>query len=67
MNPKRLIIAIVIVFIAIFATDFLIHGVWLKSDYAASASLWRPESEMQKLMGWLRLGQLLAAVTATVL
>ena len=67
MNIKRLIIAIVVVFIAIFATDFLIHGVWLKSDYAASASLWRPEAEMQKLMGWLMLGQLLAAVTATVL
>ena len=67
MNVKRLLIAIVVVFIAIFVTDFLIHGVWLKSDYAASASLWRPEAEMQKFLGWLMLGQLLAAVTATVL
>ena len=67
MNIKRLFIAIVVVFVAIFATDFLIHGVWLKSDYAASASLWRPEAEMQKFLGWLMLGQLLAAVTATVL
>ena len=67
MNPERLIVAIIIVFIGIFATDFLIHGVWLKNDYAASASLWRPEAEMQKFMGWLMLGQLLAAITSTTL
>ena len=67
MNTKRLLPAIVVVFVGIFATDFLIHGVWLKSDYAATASLWRPEAEMQKFMGWLMLGQLLAAITATTL
>ena len=67
MNPTRLIVAILIVFVGIFASDFVIHGVWLKSDYAASASLWRPEAEMQKFMGWLMLGQLLAAITSTTL
>lgn len=67
MNTKRLLLAIVVVFVGIFATDFLIHGVWLKNDYAASASLWRPEAELQKFMGWLMLGQLLAAITATTL
>jgi Na+-transporting methylmalonyl-CoA/oxaloacetate decarboxylase beta subunit len=67
MNTKRLLLAIPIVFVGIFASDFLIHGVWLKNDYAASASLWRPEAEMQKFMGWLMLGQLLAAITATTL
>ncbi|MSU57677.1 MAG: hypothetical protein EXS35_05765 [Pedosphaera sp.] len=67
MNTKRLILAIIVVFVAIFATDFVIHGVWLKNDYAASAGLWRPEAEMQKFFGWLLLGQLLASITATSL
>ena len=67
MNPKRLLLAVIAVFIGVFLTDFLMHGVWLKGDYAATASLWRPEGEMQKQMGWLMLGQFLAAVTFTVL
>ncbi len=67
MNIKRLLLAIVAVFLGIFVTDFLIHGVWLKADYAASTGLWRPEAEMQKFMGWLMLGQLLAAITFTTL
>lgn len=48
-------------------TDFLIHGVWLQSTYKETMSLWRPEAEMQTRMGWLMLGQLLAAATAVVL
>ena len=67
MNPKRLILAFIAVFVAIFATDFVIHGIWLKPDYAASASLWRPEAEMQKLFGWLLLGQALASFTFVML
>src|SRR5258708_5423699 len=67
MNPKRLVLAIVAVFVGVFVTDFLIHVVWLKDDYAAPASLWRPEAEMQKHMGWLMLGQFLAAATFVVL
>ncbi|MEP6663864.1 MAG: hypothetical protein ABJC04_09395 [Verrucomicrobiota bacterium] len=63
MNPKRLFLAIVVVFIGIFATDFLIHGVLLKSDYAQTQNLWRTETGMQKYFQWLLLGQLLAAVT----
>lgn len=67
MNPKRLILAIVAVFVGIFATDFLIHGVWLQNAYKETASLWRSEAEMQAHMGWLMLGQFLAAVTFAVL
>jgi hypothetical protein len=67
MNLKRLILAIVVVFIGIFATDFFIHGVWLKNDYAATMNLWRPEAEMQSHMGWLMLGQFLVAVAFVVL
>ncbi len=67
MNPKRVILAIVAVFAGIWITDFLIHAVWLKNDYAATMSLWRPEAEMQKNMGWLMLGQFLAAVSFVVI
>ena len=63
MNPKRLLLAIVAAFVTVFATDFLIHGVWMMPVYRATASLWRPEAEMGAHMGWLSAGQLLAAVT----
>ena len=62
MNPKRLILGIVAVFVGIWVTDFLIHGLWLQSSYKATMSLWRPEAEMQKHMGWLMLGQFLMAM-----
>ena len=67
MNPKRLVLAIVAVFLAVWATDFLIHGVWLSGTYGATLSLWRPDKEMQGHMGWLMLGQFLAAATFVVL
>src|SRR2546429_578343 len=67
MNPKRLIIAIVAVFIGVWATDFLIHGVWLQATYKETMNLWRPEADMQAHMGWLMLGQFLFAATFVVL
>jgi TRAP-type mannitol/chloroaromatic compound transport system permease small subunit len=62
MNPKRLILGIVAVFVGVWVTDFLIHGLWLQSSYKATMSLWRPEADMQKHMLWLFLGQFLFAV-----
>lgn len=67
MNLPRLFIAIVAVFIGVFATDFVIHGVLLKDEYAATKELWRPEAEMQARMPWMMLGQLVAAVTFVLL
>jgi hypothetical protein len=67
MNPKRLVIAIIAVFVGFFITDFLIHGVWLQSRYRETMNLWRPETEMQAHMGWLMLGQFLFATTFVVL
>lgn len=63
MNINRLILAIVAAFIFIFATDFLIHAVWLGPDYKATAQLWRPEAEMGARFPWMLLAQLLAAIT----
>ncbi len=67
MNAKRLIIGIVAVFAGIWVTNFLIHGVWLQSTYAATMSLWRPEAEMKSHMAWLMLGQFLAAAAFVVI
>jgi hypothetical protein len=62
MNSGRLALAIIAGFVFIFATDFVIHGVWLVGDYKATASLWRPEAEMQTRFLALLLGQFLCAL-----
>ena len=67
MNFKRLILAIVVATVFVFVSDFLIHGLWMKNDYAATASMWRPEAEMTARMGWMMGGQFLAALTFVVL
>ncbi len=67
MNTKRLILAIVVVFVTVFVTDFLIHGVWLQSVYKETASLWRTEEEMQKHFPLMLLGQFLFAATFVVI
>jgi len=67
MNPKSLLITILVAFITVFATDFLIHGVLLAGTYKATASLWRPEAEMMAKMPWMMLGQFLAAAAFTMI
>ncbi|MDQ6810150.1 MAG: hypothetical protein M3Z64_12120 [Verrucomicrobiota bacterium] len=67
MNTKRLLPAIVAAFILIFATDFLIHAVWLHADYDATKPLWRPEAEMEARFAWMLVGQLLCAIIVVVL
>lgn len=62
MNTKRLVLAVVAVFIGVWVTDFLIHGVWLKADYAATSTLWRSEAEMGKHFPFLLAGQFLASL-----
>jgi hypothetical protein len=67
MNPKRLILAILVAFVTIFLTDFVIHGFWMAPVYKATASLWRPEAEMRSYFGWLMAGQFVAATAFVVL
>ena len=67
MNSKRLILAIVAVFVGVFVTDYLIHEVWLKSTYEQTMNLWRPKADMQARFVWLMLGQFLAAATFATL
>jgi len=67
MNMKRLFLAIVAGFIVIFATDYLIHGLWLMPDYEATKSLWRPEAEMHSRFYWMILAQIICAVTFVII
>ncbi len=66
MNIPRLFLAIVVGFLVIFGTDYLIHAVWLMPDYKATASLWRPDAEMQTHFLWMLLAQFLCAATFVI-
>jgi hypothetical protein len=61
VNVKKGVLAILAVFAYIFLTDILIHGFALKGMYAATASAWRPEAEMQSNMLWMCIGQFIMA------
>ena len=67
MNPKSLLITIVVAFVTVWATDFLIHAVWLSATYAATKELWRPEAEMMAKMPWMFAGQFLVAAAFTMI
>lgn len=49
---KHVLLAAVVVFLLTYAFDFLFHGMFMKPYYEATASLWRPEAEMQSMMGF---------------
>jgi len=44
---KKVILAVIAVFVAWSVLDFVVHGLILQSSYAATASLWRPMNEMK--------------------
>ena len=67
MNMKRLLLAIVVAFVIVFGTDFLIHGLWLNRDYEATKELWRPESEMNARFHWMLVAQLIGAATFVII
>jgi hypothetical protein len=43
---KRPITAVVVIFVVWTILDFVIHGLFLRSTYEATANLWRPMDEM---------------------
>ncbi len=61
VNRKRLVMTVFAVFVFIFISDFVIHGVILSDTYKQTASLWRPEQEMHSYMLWMMIGQFLVA------
>src|SRR5207244_4932393 len=63
MNTKRLILAIVVAFVVLWVTDFLIHGVWMMPDYRGTQQLWRTDAAMGSRISWMLGAQLLFAIT----
>jgi hypothetical protein len=57
MNAKKFLIAFVAAFVWIFLFGWLYNGVILKSVYAETQSLWRPQAETMSLFHWIILGQ----------
>ena len=66
MNIKRLILAILAGWVVVFATDYLIHELWLGPVYAATKPLWRPESEMHTHFCWMFCAQFLIDTTFVI-
>ncbi len=62
MNPGRLVLAILAGFIYIFASDYVIHAIWLEPDYKASAVLWRTEFGMRSRLPLMVGAQLLCSL-----
>ena len=67
MNMKRLLLAIVVAFVIVFGTDFLIHGVWLTSEYEATKELWRSETDMNARFHWMLMAQLIGAAAFVII
>jgi len=58
---KRFWLGFIIVAVFIVVYEWIFHGLILKGDYMATASLWRPEAEMESYFLWMLAGQLLFA------
>lgn len=61
MNKKRWFWASIVVFIIIFALEYLFNNVCLKNIYLATAHLWRPEAELSRLLPLAWAGYLVMA------
>jgi hypothetical protein len=61
MNTKRWGLASLAVFAVIFILEGVIHGVLLAGLYQQTASIWRPQAEMQGLMWFMWVGYLIFA------
>jgi hypothetical protein len=61
MNTKRWLLASVAVFVVIAVLEFVIHGMLLQGVYKQTASVWRPEAEMQRLFWIFWVGYLVFA------
>ncbi|MCK4547173.1 MAG: hypothetical protein KAW17_07000 [Candidatus Eisenbacteria sp.] len=67
MNPKRFWLAAVVIFVAFMVMDMIVHGVLLSGLYEETASAWRPEAEMQRLMPIMWVTTLVLAIMFVVI
>jgi hypothetical protein len=61
MNVKRMLITGMILTVLFILMQFLVHGVMLNDIYMQTASIWRPETEMQSLIYMMFIGETIFA------
>lgn len=61
MNTKRWLLASVAVLVVIAVLEFVIHGVLLSDLYKQTASIWRPQKDMQQAVWIFWIGYLVFA------
>jgi hypothetical protein len=61
MKNKRCLLASLAVFVVIGVLEMVIHGKLLRGIYMQTASVWRPEGEMTRMMWMMWLGYLIMA------
>lgn len=61
MNIVRWLLAGAASFAVLFALELSIHGNILSGFYSQTASLWRPQAEMEALIGYIIAGELIFA------
>ena len=49
----RMILSVILVFIFLLASGYLVHHRWLMPIYEQTAALWRPMDEMKAMMPWM--------------
>ena len=67
MNNKRWLQASVAVAVVLFVLEFIIHDVLLQGVYRQTASVWRPEAELESMMWLMWLGYLIFAPFFTLI
>jgi hypothetical protein len=58
---NKLLISAAVMFVMAWALSFVVHGLLLGGDYAATVGM-RPPAEAQTIIGWLILAQALFGV-----
>jgi hypothetical protein len=60
---KRFWLTVLTFFVVVMATDFVLHGLLLGSDYARLPNLMRTEADSQKYFHWMLLAHVFVAFT----
>jgi hypothetical protein len=62
VDIKKFVVAIVVAYVILMGSNYLIHTVWLMQWYQASPDSWRPMDQFREKMWVMWLGQLLFSV-----
>lgn len=62
LNLRKWLLASLMVFIAIYLLDMLVHGYLLKNDYVRYARMFLPQAQMMARMPYMLGGQILFAL-----